>query len=154
MQSSPSTPSVDTLHLTATASSSASSTTSLSGAGTSAGIKASLFLDVTPKPRMHIYAPGEKDGIPIALTIEANPAITLTAPQYPAPEKFYFEPLKLTQLVYSKRFRITQPITIAARTSVPLTIKGMFKYQACDDTVCYLPKTVPVVFTIGSSVAR
>ena len=33
-------------------------------------------------------------------------------PRYPKAEKFFFEPLKETQLVYSKPFRITQPIVV------------------------------------------
>ena len=108
--------------------------------------KLSVFVDISPKPKMHVYAPGEKDGIPVTLTIEPNPAFKAPAPEFPPPQKYFFEPLKLTQLVYSKPFRIVQPLTLA-RTGPAgdaITIKGSLRYQACDDTVCYIPKSVPL----------
>jgi Thiol:disulfide interchange protein DsbD, N-terminal len=67
---------------------------------------------------------------------------------FPPPEKFFFEPLKLTQLVFSKPFRITQDVTIAAQPAGALRITGSLRYQACDDSVCYLPKTVPIEWTV------
>ena len=36
-----------------------------------AGGKLALFVDVTPKPGIHVYAPGSKDYIPIALKLNA-----------------------------------------------------------------------------------
>lgn len=129
--------SVDTPHLALSTSTSPSSVANLG--------KVSLHVDITPKPKMHLYAPGEKDGIPVTLTLEPAAGLKIDPPQFPPAQKYFFEPLKLTQLVYSKPFKITQKITLTqplARSA--LTIKGTFRYQACDDTVCYLPKAVPV----------
>ena len=104
-----------------------------------------LVVDITPKPKMHVYAPGEKDAIPVELTVDSNPAYTIGKPIFQAPQKYFFAPLKLTQLVYSKPFRITQPITVTRRpANGSLTITGTLQYQACDDAVCYVPKTVAV----------
>lgn len=131
-------PPVETVHLSAVPTASAV-----------AGGKVSLHLDVTPKARMHVYAPGEKDAIPIAWTLDPNPAITPGKLAYPPPQKYFFAPLELTQLVYGKPFRITQPITLAnASSSGTLTITGTLTYQACDDNVCYVPKSVPVQWVI------
>jgi DsbC/DsbD-like thiol-disulfide interchange protein len=108
-----------------------------------------LFVDVTPKPRMHVYAPGEKDGIPIEVTLDANPAIKAGKAALPPPQKYFFPPLKLTQLVYSSPFRITLPITILRQPPTgALTVTGTLQYQACDDAVCYVPKRVPVTWTL------
>ena len=112
------------------------------------GAKLSLFVAVTPKPKMHLYAPGERDGLPVALAINPHPALKLSPPSFPPPQKFFFEPLQLTQLVFSKPFRITQDVTLAAAADAPLTITGSLRYQACDDSVCYLPKTVPLEWTV------
>ncbi len=136
----PSKPAADTLHVTVTTSASASSV--------AAGRKLSLFVEISPKAKMHLYAPGEKDGIPVTLTIEPHPSIKAGPAQFPPAQKFYFEPLKLTQLVFSKPFRIAQPIEIVAPSANELTIKGSLRYQACDDAVCYLPKTVPLTWTL------
>jgi thioredoxin:protein disulfide reductase len=130
----PALPPIDTVHLSAVP------TVSPVVAG-----KVSLYLDVTPKPKMHVYAPGEKDAIPIAWTLDPNPAITAGKLTYPPPQKYFFAPLELTQLVYSKPFRLTQPITLAnVSSSGLLTLTGTLTYQACDDDICYVPKTVAV----------
>ena len=120
------------------------------------GGKVSLSIDVTPKPGIHVYAPGQEGYIAIALTIDASPAFTTTAKaRYPAGEKFLMPALNETQLVYQKPFRITQTIALAAAreqnsSSSPadVVVKGTIRYQACDDKVCFLPTTIPVTWTI------
>ena len=57
--------------------------------------------------------------------------------------------LKETQRVYAKPFRITQEVTLGADAPETLTVKGTLRYQACDDTICYLPVTVPVSWTVS-----
>ena len=64
--------------------------------------------------------------------------------------------LNETQLVYSKPFRITEDIAIAATPEAKkraaagetVTLTGTVRYQACNDTICFLPTTVPVTWTI------
>jgi hypothetical protein len=115
-----------------------------------------LFVDVAPKPTFHLYAPGEKDAIPVTVALSPDDAFTATPPEFPKAEKYFFEPLKITQLVFSKPFRISQHVTVAgtpalrerARTGGSLEIKGTLRYQACDDKVCYMPKTVPLTWTL------
>ena len=108
--------------------------------------KATLFVDVEPKPRMHVYAPGQAGYIVVSLTLEKDPAFTAAAPRFPKPEKIVFEPLNETQLVYAKPFRIVQDVTPTRRG--PLTIKGTLRYQACDDKVCYRPTNVPLEWMV------
>lgn len=121
------------------------------------GTRTSLWLDVAPKPRMHVYAPEQKELIPIALTLEADESFKAHPPKYPRAEKYFFEPLNETQLVYSRRFRIVQDVTVAATPAMreraraagaTLTISGTLRYQACDDKVCYMPETLPVSWTV------
>jgi DsbC/DsbD-like thiol-disulfide interchange protein len=115
------------------------------------GSSISLFVDVAPKPKMHVYAPQQKDYIPITLTLTSADAFRADAPRYPKAEKFFFAPLKETQLVYSRPFRITQPVTLTrAPVDGPLTITGTLRYQACDDAICYLPQEVAVSWTVRS----
>lgn len=111
------------------------------------GKRVSLLLDVAPKPKMHVYAPGQDGYIAISLTLDPNPAFTASKAKFPAGEKIFMEALKETQIVYAKPFRIAQDVTLKG-TSGPLTIKGTVRYQACDDTICYLPTNVPVQWTI------
>jgi hypothetical protein len=140
----------ETAHLTLT--------TSASDRVAAPGTRVSLLLDIAPKARMHVYAPGQKELISISVTLKADEAFKAHAPEYPSAEKYFFEPLKETQLVYSRPFRVVQDVTIAvtpamrdrARTAdAAVTINGTLRYQACDDKVCYTPQALPVSWTIA-----
>ena len=131
----------DTKHLTITTS---------TNVPTAPGERLSLYVDVAPKPKMHVYAPDQTDYIPIELKVEPASSFKPQAIQYPAAEQFFFAPLKETQRVYSKPFRITLPITLAQNAALPLTIKGTVRYQACDDAICYLPQTIGVTWKVGA----
>ena len=135
--------SIETRHLTATLSNPAS-------LGVPGG-RVSLFVDITPKPKMHVYSPQQKDYIPISLTLDPNPAFTAERAVFPKPQKMFFAPLKETQLVYSKPFRIVQTVVLSSNPASVQEIKvtGKLRYQACDDAICYLPKDVPVSWMIG-----
>jgi DsbC/DsbD-like thiol-disulfide interchange protein len=130
---------IETKHLTVTTSASPETVT--------AGKPVTLAVDVAPKPKMHVYSPGQDGYIAITLTLDANPAFTSAKAKYPAGEKIYMPILKETQIVYGKPFRILQNVTLRPGTG-PLTIKGTLRYQACDDTICYLPATIPVEWTV------
>lgn len=111
------------------------------------GRRVSLLVDVTPKDKMHVYAPGQDGYLTIALTLEPNPAFTAAKATYPAGEKIVMAILKETQIVYSRPFRIAQDITLRPAAAA-VTVKGTIRYQACDDAICYLPISVPVQWTI------
>lgn len=113
-----------------------------------AGGKVTLQIDVTPKPKMHVYAPGQDGYIPIQLTLTPDAAFTAAKAKYPEGEKYVMPALNETQIVYAKPFTITEQITFNAPIAAPLTVKGNVRYQACDEAICYLPKTVPVEWTI------
>jgi Disulphide bond corrector protein DsbC len=125
-----------------------------SGVMTKPGGRVTLDLAVAPKPKIHVYAPGQPDYMPISLTLEANRAYRPAAdPQYPKPEILFFKPLNERFKVYSRPFRITQDIIVgppprANLSDESLVVKGKVSYQACDDLVCYLPVDVPVTWTL------
>ena len=125
-------------------------TTTASAETVAPGKKASLFVDVAPKPTMHVYSPGQEGYIGITLTLQANDAIVAAKAKYPAGEKFLMPALNETQLVYAKPFRISQDVTVkaGAKGDEPIVIKGTLRYQACDDKICYLPQNVPVEWTL------
>ncbi len=113
-----------------------------------------LAVDVAPGPRMHVYAPDEKDYIPVALTVDPQPGVTVGKPAFPKAEAFFFEPLQQVMQVYSQPFRITAAVTTAggsarrARAAGPFTVTGTLDYQACNDTVCYRPSSVTLRWTL------
>ena len=121
------------------------------------GTHFSLVLDVTPGPRVHVYAPGAGDYRPVTIRVEPQPGLLLRAPQYPKSEDYFFKPLKEHVPVYQHPFRIVQDVTLdpsregtaALKDVTSLAIAGRFDYQACDDTVCFTPQSVPLSWTIG-----
>jgi DsbC/DsbD-like thiol-disulfide interchange protein len=121
--------------------------TAVSAAGVKPGERVTLFVDVTPKPGMHVYSPEQKDFIPVGLTLAATDGLRPGPVTFPKPEKYFFAPLKETQLVFSRTFRIAQEVTPAGPAR-PLTIKGTLRYQACDEAICYVPQNVPVSWMV------
>jgi hypothetical protein len=128
-------------------------TTSVVSDAAAPGRKVTLAVDVAPKPKIHVYAPGQEGYIAIAVLFDADPAFsTVGKAKYPAAETLVMPALNETQLVYAKPFRITQEVALAAssgaRQRTELTIKGKIRYQACDDKICFLPVTVPVTWAV------
>ena len=113
------------------------------------GSRLSLVVDVTPKKRMHVYAPGTKYRA-ITLTLSRNPSLKLTPAVYPKPEIYIFKPLKEQVLVYSEPFKLRMNIGVGQvpRHAARLKITGTLSYQACDDRVCYLPESVPLEWNL------
>jgi peroxiredoxin len=120
------------------------------------GTHFSVVLDVTPGPRVHVYAPEVRGYKPIAFAIEHQPGLVIRDAQYPKSEDYFFAPLKEHVPVYQSPFRIVQDLMIdpspagqsALTGSLRLTIKGVLNYQACDDKVCFSPQTLPLSWTV------
>jgi hypothetical protein len=74
----------------------------------------------------------------------------------PTSEICVFEPLDERVPVYQKPFRLpqTRAITTARkhRETVTkldaMTIRGTLDDQACDDRICFTPRSIPVSFTV------
>jgi DsbC/DsbD-like thiol-disulfide interchange protein len=114
-----------------------------------AGSKLTLFVDVTPKPGIHVYAPGNADYIPI--TVKLNPVGEIKAGKlaYPKSEVVTLADEKVS--VFQKPFRLTQDVTLdkSAKPGSTIAVAGTVHYQACDDKVCYPPESAPVSWTVA-----
>jgi hypothetical protein len=80
-----------------------------------AGSKIALHVDVTPKSRIHVYAPGAKDFSAVSLVVTPRSGITMGKIVYPSadPPLPGDAPLPDGDVpVYRKTFRITQPIIV------------------------------------------
>lgn len=122
-----------------------------------AGDRFTVVLDLTPAPRMHVYAPTVVDYKPIAFRITPQPGLIVRGVTYPPAEQYFYAPLKQTIDVYQKPFRITQELAIdgspagraALKGATTLTVKGTLSYQACDDKICFPPRTMPLTWTVA-----
>ena len=132
--------------------------TSQSAISVSPGGALLLYVDVTPKPKMHVYAPEQRGGyIRIQLILDDDRLLRPAKPIFPKASDYYFAPLNETFKVYASPFRITQRVALPrtpamqrrAAAREPLAITGTLRYQACDDEVCYRPQEIKVAWTVG-----
>jgi hypothetical protein len=102
---------------------------------------------------MHVYAPGVQGYIPIDWKLEeGEPAAKRHAFHYPVSEMLRLEAIGETVPVYRGHIRIIREITFGQEVALKplvtpagqLTIKGSFRYQACDDRKCYPPQDLPL----------
>ena len=121
------------------------------------GERLSIAVDVTPRPGMHLYAPGKHDYQVVRLTLAPQPWLRVHGPVYPASEIYHFKPLDERVEVYTKPFRLRTDLTLLATPEAQkllgamssVTIAGALEYQACDDKVCFNPARVPISFSIA-----
>ena len=121
--------------------------------GAAAG-KVTLFLDVTPKPGIHVYAPGSKDYIPISVKLDAAAGVKPGKLTYPKSEMMTFGDEQVP--VFQKPFRLTQEITLdkaaasggAGGAGGAVSVAATVHLQACDDRVCFPPENVPVKWSV------
>src|SRR5438445_780651 len=97
------------------------------------GSKVALYLDIVPKPGIHVYAPGAKDYLPIALKVGGTSGVAIGALIYPKSQTMIFEGEKIP--VYEKPFRLVQQVTVdrGTKPGETLALNGTLSYQACDD---------------------
>jgi hypothetical protein len=114
------------------------------------GATVRLFVDVIPDPKVHVYAPGAKDYIPIALVMTPRAGVTAGKLAYPKSQDWYFEPLKEHVPVYDVPFRLEQTITLgqSLKAGDRVLVAGTVTYQACDDVICFKPVSAPVSWTV------
>ena len=130
---------------------------SVTDATVAPGERLSILVDVTPRPGIHVYAPGKHDYQVVRLTLAPQPWLRVHAPAYPRSEIYHFKPLDERVEVYMKPFRLRTDVTILATPDVQkllgamtsITITGELEYQACDDKVCFNPARVPVSLTLA-----
>ncbi len=116
------------------------------------GQRIALTVELQLKPKMHVYAPGVADYIPIEWKLQDGPLAKAHPFSYPASEKLRLEAIGETVPVYRGRVQVTREITFGPENALrpllspsgELVLKGSFRYQACDDRVCYPPETVPL----------
>lgn len=124
----------------------------------SGGSRTELLLEVILPKKMHVYAPGVGGAyIPIRLGIAANPALlAVHEPAFPKSKTLHLKAIKETVPVYEGGFLIRQDVTfvqqkeiMAAAVDGKVAVTGEFRYQACDDKLCYPPASVPLSWTFN-----
>jgi hypothetical protein len=122
-----------------------------------AGNRFAIAFDFVPHAGMHVYAPGAKSYRAIAVNIAPQPFVRLLPMKYPPSQIYFFKPLNERVPVYQKPFSLVQEVILegtpqaqaAFRGKESLTLNGTLEYQACDDTICYNPASIPLSWTLA-----
>lgn len=116
------------------------------------GNKASVELDFRVGSDFHINSnkPHSQLLIPTVLKLEASGPVSVSEIDYPAgqDQSFPFAPDEKLN-VYSGDFSLSAIVKVetkAARGSYPVT--GQLRFQACDRSACYPPRSIPVKFEV------
>ena len=117
------------------------------------GTRVTLAAELRLPPDVHVYAPGAQGYKPIRLVIDLIPQLELKPPVFPASKILYMPAIQERVPVFEGTFRISQDVRVSSsaefwgslgKDGKVLEISGQLDYQACDKTMCYLPKSVPV----------
>lgn len=124
------------------------------------GQKIALILNIEMKPGIHVYAPGVEGYKPVAWEMLSGPAKLptrlFTPVAWPPSKTLHLKAIGETVPVYEKRLRLVREFTVpsdellrtAASSDGRIALEGVFRYQACDATTCFNPKSVPVHFEV------
>ena len=104
----------------------ASVTTSASATTVAPGGSVTLWAEVAPKPKMHVYADGAKGFTAAALALTPNPAVTYGKASYPKSSLIDVPGETSKVPAYSGPFRIAVPVTVkgTAKSGDQLTLGG------------------------------
>jgi thiol:disulfide interchange protein len=110
-----------------------------------AGNTANAALKVQLPEKLHANSnkPRDKSLIPTVLTVEAPAGVTVEEIVYPQPTDLKQEGQPQPLSVFEREFVIGVRIKVAPGTPAgDLVVPGRLRYQACDETLCYVPATV------------
>ena len=120
-----------------------------SAATVAKGGTVTLWADVTPKPKIHVYATDKFGFTPLALTFKPQPGLTFGTVKYPPSEIGISPGTDMPIPMYAKPFRLSQTVTISSTAkSGPLTIAGTINYESCNDRLCFPATSLPVTWTV------
>ncbi len=120
-----------------------------------AGNVFTMFVDIHPKPGVHVYAPGTRDYQGMEVVVEENPYLKVRDVQYAPAETLTLPVLGEALPVYSHPVRVSIDAALVSRQELQplfdaggtLEIHGSLRLQACDDRVCWPPQEIPLVWT-------
>ena len=120
------------------------------------GARITLVADFQLGPKMHVYAPSVKNYIPIQFEVNEAPYSVVFPVEYPSPETLFLPVINEAVPVFQGKFRVTQDIRLQRPDDLrpllagsrEIKIRGRVRYQACDDKICYLPRTIPLEWVL------
>jgi thiol:disulfide interchange protein DsbD len=111
------------------------------------GGTAHVAVKVVLPERLHTNSnkPRARGLIPAVLTITPTEGVEVAEIVYPQPSDLKQEGSEQPLSVYQREFLIGVQLNVAASAAPgEITVAGRFRYQACDEKMCYLPVSEPI----------
>jgi hypothetical protein len=121
------------------------------------GTRITLIAEVRLPADVHVYAPGTQGYKPIKLALDSDSALEIKPAIYPQPKTLYLPAIKEKVPVFEGTFRISNDVKVSSSAGFwgslgdggkTFTITGKLEYQACDKTICFVPTSIPVKWTL------
>jgi Disulphide bond corrector protein DsbC len=113
-----------------------------------AGMQTTADLHFRVGAGLHVnsHKPYEKNLVPTNLVVVEGPGVRVTGVDFPAGQDFAFTFAPTEKIsVYSGEFILHARITAERGDHL---LQGALRYQACDASTCFPPKTIPVAIDI------
>lgn len=122
----------------------APSATIMAGRGEAVPIRISIA------PALHVQAnPAAAGLVPLTVKFVSSGGINFGRPFYPKGTVLRLTGMAEFVNVYAGEVTVTLPVRVAGSTKPGIHIyKGTITSQACDEAVCFPPKSIPVTITI------
>lgn len=141
-------------------------TYSVSDAQVTPGTRISLLIDIDPKPKMHVFAPGAPGYFPVEWQMGASRGGTsgfstagwVTFPLiYPAGRSMKLPAIGETVPSYDRHIRLVRDVVIGQENEIApvltpgrsVALEGAFRYQACDEKECFLPRSLLLHWSVN-----
>jgi thiol:disulfide interchange protein DsbD len=117
-----------------------------------AGGRVRALLEVSVPEGFHLQsnAPRDPSLIATVLTFSTTPGVRAEEVVFPKATDFTLEGQAEPLAVFERRFLVGVQFSVAADTKVgPLEVPARFRYQACNDKLCFAPVTAEVRWTLN-----
>jgi hypothetical protein len=121
------------------------------------GARITLAAEIRLPQDVHIYAPGAQGYKSTRLVIDPMPQMEFKPAVYPPAKILYLPAINEKVPVFEGTLRISQDVKVSSaaefwgslgKEGKTFTISGKLEYQPCDNTICYLPTSVPLKWQI------
>ena len=119
-----------------------------------------LYVRIEMAEGFHIYGePLPESYYPTVVSVESTPEIAFGEPAYPPTSPMRFDALDVTLNVYEGTVDVAVPVTARAElfnpdytpTKESVELDVVVEYQACSDTICYLPEVARLSLSVPTS---
>ncbi len=119
------------------------------GAQGGAGVRAALQVELPDGFHVQSNKPNDPSLIPTVLTIDPPPGVSVKEIVFPKPVEARVLGFDQPLAVFERSFVVGVQFVLGPQASGTITVPAHLRYQACNDTTCFPPKTADTQWTIA-----